>query len=421
MTLHFISHAHCFDGSATMYGLLKYFGIEDQSHKHHYLSHDQSLPELETGDVVYMGDYSRPAADLLNLSEMDVTTIINDHHESAIIEAIVAMASLRFHPKFNLKVIRGANGALSGLDEILDSGLTRSRIEDWIDQYDVQQVAYNVQNLRLNIDMSRSGSYLMWSYLFNEEPPRLLQYIDTRDRWAWELPYAEEITEGWGLVAATHSHQIVEQELKAARSNLFHPLHSLANSIIEPPDYMTNRKVLEQVNNLSIQEYFLFQDWLSKSGAIEELRELGTPLVEERRKLVAEVTAKATWAFFLGHWVPIVEAYAHYSWVGHELLKLYPKAPFSVTYKVTDNGDKLGFSLRSRPGFRCNRVAALLGGGGHKLAAGCSLIKSKNFDKTKKFAVPDVVINNGVPIRIDSPVPTDSEQPADTYVSAVKE
>lgn len=407
-----------------MFAMRKYFGVEDSS-RYHYLSYDHLLPAFEPGDVVYIADYSRPASELISLFEQGVQVIINDHHESALVQAIFAMEKLRFHPKFEIRKIVGDEGTLSGLDEILQPGVTKQQIEDWIDKFNVKRVAYSIKDgdrqLRINIDMTRCGSYLMWEYLFADTPPKLFQYIDTRDRWVWELLHAEEVTEGWGKVVAEYHEQLVDRILKDARADILHPLNFLANSIVEPPDYMLKRKIVEHVD-LAKEEYELYQKWMLNPKAIEELRELGTPLVEERQEFVRDVASKATWAYFLGHWVPIVEAYQQYTWVGHELLKQYPKAPFSVTYKVVAEGDRLQFSLRSRPGFRCNRVAELLGGGGQQCASGLTLTKFKLFDTAKKFGVPDVVINNGVPIRVDNPqTDVGLTQMPDTYVFAIKE
>jgi oligoribonuclease NrnB/cAMP/cGMP phosphodiesterase (DHH superfamily) len=45
-----------------------------------------------------------------------------------------------------------------------------------------------------HFDMYHSGAVLGWNHCFpNEEAPKLLRYIEDRDLWNWNLPYAQEL------------------------------------------------------------------------------------------------------------------------------------------------------------------------------------------------------------------------------------
>lgn len=50
-------------------------------------------------------------------------------------------------------------------------------------------------------DMTKSGAVLVWEYLFpTEEVPILLQYIQDRDIWTWNLQYSKEVSAGLTLI-----------------------------------------------------------------------------------------------------------------------------------------------------------------------------------------------------------------------------
>jgi len=424
--LHLISHAHCFDGSATAYAFRKFFGTGDDR-QYHYLSYDSRLPDLKSGDVVYMGDYSRSATELLRLVEQGVSVTLIDHHESALVEALKVMRQVRLRSGFRLTQVKANTDIVQALEELFAQERTDDDYEDWVDKYALTKLRYHIVDretvLNVYIDMDRCGSYLVWNYLFpDEQPPNLFAYIDTRDRWVWELPDAEEVTEGWGVIVSQASTELAEEILKDARRDITHPLHSLANTLLEPPDYMTKRHILSFAD-LPTADYNLHQRWLTTSDKIAILKKIGAPAVEERRQIVNATLEKATWMYFLGHWVPAVEAYNAYSWVGNELANNYPDAPFAVTYKVINNGQKLEFSLRVRKEscMRVNRIARLIGGGGHPKAAGATLVRYQYRDQTKPFGVPEVVLKDGIPVRIADPINNpDPVQDADTYVFAIK-
>jgi len=68
--------------------------------------------------------------------------------------------------------------------------------------------------------------------------------------------------------------------------------------------------------------------------------------------------------------VPVVNCSANISEVGNALCKLYPDAPFSASY--CDRKDIRSWSLRSIGDFDVSAIAKIFNGGGHKNAAGFS-------------------------------------------------
>ena len=169
------------------------------------------------------------------------------------------------------------------------------------------------------IDLDHSGAYLAWRHFHpNTEVPKLIQYVQDRDLWKWELD------------------------------------HSKAVSM-----YIHARE-------------FDFEGW---DGIHEDLETKfdsvigqGYAILAYQQTQVQRVASKAWTGNIGGYDVPVVNSSLFQSEIGHELLEKHSQAPFVGIYFELD--DKRIWSLRSRKDFSVNKVAQSLGGGGHPQAAG---------------------------------------------------
>lgn len=170
-------------------------------------------------------------------------------------------------------------------------------------------------------DLSKSGAVLAWEFfnLPTTPTPKILQYIQDRDLWKFELPYSKEVN------AVISSHP---QDFKVW-------------------DELVN--ILEYNFSTVLTEGFALKR--QRDNYVEQLVKLRTTLTLEQRAVPA-VNAPPMFA----------------SEVGNRLCELYPDAPYSVTYCDLPDGKK--YSLRSIGDFDVSEVAKRFGGGGHKNAAG---------------------------------------------------
>ncbi|MFP4247877.1 MAG: hypothetical protein ACLFQ1_11950 [Halochromatium sp.] len=165
-------------------------------------------------------------------------------------------------------------------------------------------------------DMERCGAMIAWGHYFpDRRPPRLLEHVQDRDLWRFELPGTREIT-------AT--------------------LDSYPFSLIE---------------------------WGRLMGEDPEaLREEGIPILRQRDKDVQKLVETLAYrSRIAGHEVPVINAPGQYS---SEIGALLCRGePFAACYHDTPNGRR--FSLRSdADGLDVSWIAAQFGGGGHPRAAG---------------------------------------------------
>lgn len=165
-------------------------------------------------------------------------------------------------------------------------------------------------------DMTKSGAMLTWEVFHGDaQPPRLIEHIQDRDLWKFELLGTREIQ------AALYSYPM---EFDVWDKLMFTHLDDLYKEGVA-----IDRAHLKNVD-----------------GLVEFLT---------HRQIIA------------GYDVPAVNCpYMFASDVGN---KLATNEPFSVTYY--DSEDNRKYSLRSvEGGIDVSEVAALFGGGGHKHAAG---------------------------------------------------
>ncbi len=163
-------------------------------------------------------------------------------------------------------------------------------------------------------DMQKSGAILAWEYWFpGESAPPLLQYIQDKDLWLFQLENSLEVS------AALRSYP----------------------KDFEIWDSLTIDDLAK--DGIAIQRAINIQ--VSKHVEIAALQNVG------------------------GYLVPVVNATCYLSEIGDQLNARYSDTPFAACYFVREDG-KRQWSLRSRGNFDVSEVALRFGGGGHRNAAG---------------------------------------------------
>jgi uncharacterized protein len=159
---------------------------------------------------------------------------------------------------------------------------------------------------------------LSWHYFHPDElVPEILQYVEDRDLWKWQLPSSREVS-------------------AAMRSYKFN--------------------------------FEAFDDRVS-SGVDRQLIAEGAAILRFQGELVNSIVKKPRWQVIGGYNVPVVNCSVMLSEVTEEMCKRNPEAPFAATWFVKDDGHR-HWRLTSRNGFDVSEVAKLYGGGGHAAAAG---------------------------------------------------
>ncbi len=162
-------------------------------------------------------------------------------------------------------------------------------------------------------DMDRSGAVLAWEWAHTQPVPWLLQYVQDKDLWHWQLPHSREIS------AALASY---------------------------PFDF-------------AIWENFEF----------ETLKIEGTGILRSENNLVDKLAKDAIMVSVAGHTVPAVHSPVLASQIGERLAADHA---FGVIWHQKDG--RRYFSLRSKAGgISVSEIAARYGGGGHTHAAGFSV------------------------------------------------
>jgi len=172
-------------------------------------------------------------------------------------------------------------------------------------------------------DMEKSGARLAWEFCRPEHAaatPTLVDYVEDRDLWRWELPSSRQLNAALGTY---------------------------------PQDFRTWTDLSTRLGK-----------WQQRQALIGE----GTAVIRSQEHQLTQVMKAALRTMTIGgHVVPVVNApYFMASELGNELSQ---GVPFAATYFDAPDGRK--FSLRSRPdGVDVAEIAKLYGGGGHQHAAG---------------------------------------------------
>ena len=275
-TTYVIYHAGCMDGFGAAWAAHRALGDKGVRYvpsQYGPSQYEQEPPAMESSSRIYILDFSYSLKTMTKLASEHQITLL-DHHKSAALE--------------------------------LDG-----KIEGCI------------------FDMSRSGAVMAWEHFHPKmDVPILLQYVQDRDLWQWELRESKAIN---AALEAYEKSFAVWNGLETRMNN----------------------------DNLCQKESAL----LSEGHALLRREELTV------KKLVSMAGTKR----IAGHTVPAVNSPVMVSETGHALLEKFPEAPFAAVYSDAGDGTTR-YSLRSRPGFDVSEIAGKMGGGGHATAAGFTQI-----------------------------------------------
>lgn len=267
---HVIYHGNCRDGFGAALAAWMVFG---DSAKYIPAQYGDSPPPVGSDDEVYILDFSYPRDQLLALSEKARRIDVLDHHKTA----------------------------AEALRDLPDS---------------LEEDDSNSPNLFARFNMEKSGAVLAWEYFHTRPVPRLMQFLQDRDLWRWEMLNSREVSAGIDLL------------------------------------------------------HWDFEEWEEHLHDVTELHVKGQIILVYQQKLVAQACSSVMWESIGGHIVPVVNTGTLISEVCEELLRRNLNAPFAACR--FDLSRFRVYSLRSRDGsdVDVSMIAKKDGGGGHKHAAG---------------------------------------------------
>lgn len=269
MSVDVLYHDSCADGFGAAWAAWKYLddGWGNDEVRYHRVQYGRPMPEIPDGSTVFILDFSYDAETLEALRPRVKQLTVLDHH-------------------------RSAEKELAGLPYAI-------------------------------FDMNRSGAVMAWEFFFPKEPvPKLLQYVQDRDLWRWELPGSRDFSMGLrGLVDFDFE---------------------LWDHIHRHPDE--------------------FEAILREGATLREYM---------NREIARKVWKASTWEI-KGHRIPILNETTWNSETCEALLDRFPDAPCVATFFIGKEGEQI-ISLRTREdrNFDVSALAESFGGGGHRMAAGC--------------------------------------------------
>lgn len=260
-----IYHANCADGFCAAWIARMVLG-EDETvfYAAHY---GNSLPKTE-GRNVYMLDFSAPLETIEDIAEKCNRLVILDHHKTC---------------EDDLRPI----------------------------------IECPPDNVTIVYDNTKCGARLTWEFFFPEDPsPPIVDYVEDRDLWKWELPHSREIS------AFISSHN----------------------------------------------KDFLVWDVISGMEVDSVISE-GAGILRYQKQCVDTAVSKALPIIIDGYEVLAVNV-AESSLISDVAGELAHRKAFGATYFFIDE-ETIQWSLRSREdGIDVSEVAKKFGGGGHRNAAG---------------------------------------------------
>lgn len=274
-----IYHAHCNDGFGAAWAAWK--ALKDNGLVElHAASYGKEPPyELISKDMhLHIVDFSYPPHQFMNLCEMANTVTMLDHH----LTAVNAYAA-----------------------------------------YDNEHKSDFPANSKVVFDMMQSGAMLAWNYYHpRKQPPRIIEHIQDRDLWKFELKGTREI-------------------------------HLNLNTYPKDLLVWTNLIQMTDANG------FEFKKFVAEGEAIARYYE---QLIQN----ILATNKRAVWVNgYEGLSANCPGALA--SDLGHELTN--ESGTFGMTWELLKDGN-VKCSLRSNADFDVSAMAKQFGGGGHKNAAG---------------------------------------------------
>ena len=284
-----IYHGNCADGFGAAWAVRQALGNIE-----FYPGVYQKEPPDVAGKDVIMVDFSYKRPVLEEMSKRANSIIILDHHKSAAED----LADFLTPPPWPV---------------------WKSIIEDKI------PLSENTRITAL-FDMDRSGAMMAWQYLNNSLPPKLIDHIQDRDLWRFDLPFTREIQ------AAVFSY---------------------------PYDFETWDKLMDMDT--------------------DKLRQEGTAIERKHHKDIDELLGVCQRRLIIGGYnVPVASLpYTLTSDAGH---KMAQDELFAACY--WDTAETRIFSLRSTDdGMDVSAIAKSYGGGGHRNASGFAVPREHELAK----------------------------------------
>lgn len=171
--------------------------------------------------------------------------------------------------------------------------------------------------ISVHFDMARSGAGIAWDYFHTQHRPAIVNYVEDRDLWRWQLPDSREVSEYLFSVPR----EFAEWDAAAA---------------------------------------YLEKDL---AGAVK----IGEVLLRMKRERVKAVCKNYRLMRFGEHQIPVVNSSWDMSDVGEYLCDSL-NVPAAGYY--FDRSDKRQWGFRSKPGFDVSEICKAHGGGGHAQASG---------------------------------------------------
>lgn len=266
MSTYVFYHANCTDGSGA--ALAAYLALHGNA-QYIPVQYGYAPPEIEPASVVYIVDFSYPEKELLELCDKAGLVVVLDHHKTA-----------------------------------------RDTLEH------IQH-----PNLKVFFDMNQSGAVMTWKYFHPDSSvPPLLQHIQDRDLWRFDLPGSKEIHRGLGMLSDWHDW--------AEFLDTPHILKKAGEAIIKFLDVQIDKII-------------------SHPPRVWDLTGDVVPIYNLPGFLLSDALAAA--------------------------LDKYPECPYAVGY--IDTADRVLYSLRGRKGFDTTVISSRFGGGGHPGASGFKVLK----------------------------------------------
>ncbi len=273
--IYVLYHAHCTDGTGAKYAAWKKF---KDSAVYKAVQYGKPVPDMVPGSEVYIVDFSYPRDVLEELQSVHKSVVVLDHHKTA------------------EEALKGCPGC--------------------------------------TFDMNKSGCVLAWEHFHPDEPvPMLLQNIQDRDIWKFELRNSKEVHAGLQLLKG----DMHKWDLAAADPNKPIPLGT---------------------------HQFRYH-WIVENGR--------TLLQKQDMTVEAAVKGKVKVIDFAGYKCGITNYTDLASEIGNAIcLDRDLNVDFALVYCITKDDDVL-CSLRSIGDFDVTKIAGKFGGGGHQKAAGCKI------------------------------------------------
>lgn len=263
-----IYHGGCTDGFGAAYSAWKCLGNRAE---YHACKHGEPPPDVK-GKTVVILDFSYDNATTKRLIEEADDLLVIDHHKSAMVEL------------------------------------------------------HDISNTRF--DMGHSGARLSWDFFHpGHPPPKLINYIEDRDLWKWELPYSKEFSAAFDMVP------------------------------------------------FKFEEFELFED----DSVFDDAVKRGSYILAYSKTVVKKVCDKAARRKYQGMDVMVVNSSHWMSEIGN---KLSHDCDFAVIWYFDHEDRKNKVSLRAfHDNVDVSEIAKRFGGGGHKKAAGFALLDGSHIEE----------------------------------------